>query len=241
MIQKQWRKSTLNYSAISIVIPAYNEEKTIGSVLDETISVMDNLRFPYEIIVVDDGSTDKTGLIASKYKTQLISNKRNRGKGHCIRKAIQNSHGEIIVLIDSDGQHQPKEIPTLIEPLLNGTDVVSGSRFLGKTVISTSRLNRIGNFFFNVSIMVITGRRITDSQTGFRALKRSVIRKLGLKSEGFEIDAEITVKSLRNGFVYEERPITTILRKYQVSRLRLLSDAPKILAAILKSRLNPLP
>ena len=147
MIQKQWRKSTLNYSAITVVIPAYNEEKTIGSVLDETISVMDNLRFPYEIIVVDDGSTDKTGLIASKYKTQLISNKRNRGKGYSIRKAIQGSHGEIIVLLDSDGQHQPKEIPNLIEPLLNGTDVVSGSRFLGKKVTSTSRLNRIGNFF----------------------------------------------------------------------------------------------
>jgi len=231
----------VDYSAISIVIPAYNEEKTIGSVLDETISVMNNLRFPYEIIVVDDGSTDKTGLIASKYKAQLISNKRNRGKGHCIRKAIQNSQGEIIVLLDSDGQHQPKEIPTLIEAILNGTDVVSGSRFMGKAVISTSRLNRIGNFFFNVSIMVITGRRITDSQTGFRALKRSVIRKLCLKSEGFEIDAEITVKTLRNGFVYEERPITATLRKHQVSRLRLLSDGPKILRAIIESRLNPRP
>jgi glycosyltransferase involved in cell wall biosynthesis len=222
-------------SAVTVIIPAYNEEKTIGNVISETTSIMDGLDVPYEIIVIDDGSTDKTGQIASNYKAIVLSNKKNYGKGYSLRKALQHAQGDIIVTIDSDGEHKPKEIPDLLEPLFNGTDIVSGSRFLGNQRRATTKLNQIGNFFFNAIIMTLTGKRVTDSQTGFRAIKRRVLETLNLESDGYEIEAEITIKGLRNGFIFKEKPITVERRKYSISRLNVLFDGTRILKAIFKA------
>jgi glycosyltransferase involved in cell wall biosynthesis len=222
-------------SVISVVIPAYNEEKTIGNVISETISVMESLKLPYEIIVVNDGSTDTTGQIAARYKAIVLSNGKNRGKGYALRKGFQYAKGDIIVSIDSDGAHKPKEIPDLVNPLLNGFDIVAGSRFLGRRRDSISRLNLLGNFLFNITIMILTRKRVTDSQTGFRAFKKEFLQKISLESCSYEIEAEITVKGLRNGFVFKEIPISCNKRKYNISKLKILSDGTKILRAILKS------
>lgn len=222
-------------SAVTVIIPAYNEEKTIGNVIHDTASVMDGLDMPYEIIVIDDGSTDKTRQIASNHKATVLSNKKNYGKGYSLRRALHYANGDIIVTIDSDGEHKPKEIPDLLEPLFNGTDIVAGSRFLGTQRHATKNLNQIGNFLFNATIMTLTGKLITDSQTGFRAIKRHVLEMLNLESNGYEIEAEITVKGLRNGFVFEEKPITVERRKYNISKLKLLSDGTRILRTILKA------
>jgi glycosyltransferase involved in cell wall biosynthesis len=220
-------------SAVSVVIPAYNEEKTIGHVIKETISVMGSLGVPYEVIIVDDGSSDGTGRIAATYKATVLKNETNRGKGYAVRRGFRQAQGDIVVTLDSDGAHSPKEIPELINPLFNGTDIVGGSRFLGKGSYTTSRLNRIGNFMFNMAIATLTRKRVTDSQTGFRAIKREILQKLNLASSGYEIETEITVKSLKNGFTFEERPITCKRRKHSTSKLRILSDGTKILKTIL--------
>jgi len=222
-------------SVVTVVIPAYNEERTIGNVISETTSIMNGLDVPYEIIVVDDGSTDKTGQIASSHKVIVLSNNKNFGKGYALRKAFQYSTGDIIVTIDSDGEHKPKEIPDLVEPLFNGTDIVAGSRFLGSQRGVTTRLNLIGNLFFNATIMTLTGKRITDSQTGFRAIKRSVLQKLNLSSDGYEIESEITVKSLKNEFTFTEAPISVERRKHNISKIRLLKDGARILKTIFKA------
>jgi glycosyltransferase involved in cell wall biosynthesis len=227
-------------SAVTVIIPACNEAKTIDNVLSETAAIMNGLELPYEIIVVDDGSTDKTGRIASTHKVTVLSNEKNCGKGYSLRRALQHANGDIIVTIDSDGEHSPKEIPDLIEPLFNGTDIVAGSRFLGSNMEVTARINKIGNMLFNIVIMTLTRKRVTDSQTGFRALKREVIDKLNLESDGYEIETEITVKSLKNGFVFKETPISVERRKYSISRIRLLSDGTKILRTILKANFSKL-
>jgi hypothetical protein len=114
---------------------------------------------------------------------------------------------------------------------------VAGSRFLGRQRWATKKLNLIGNFLFNATIMTLTGKVITDSQTGFRAIKRHVLETLNLESDGYEIEAEITVKGLRNGFTFKEKPITVERRKYNVSKLKLLSDGTRILKTILKAGL----
>jgi glycosyltransferase involved in cell wall biosynthesis len=228
----------MNRSAVTVVIPAYNEEKTIGDVISETALIMNGLNMPYEIIVVDDGSTDKTGQIASTYKAIVLSNNKNRGKGYALRRALQHASGDIIVTMDSDGEHEPKEIPDLIEPLFNGTDIVAGSRFLGSQRRATTNLNIIGNFFFNATIMTLTGKRVTDSQTGFRAIKRSVLQKLNLNSDGYEIESEITVKSLKNGFTFKETPISVERRKYNISKIRLLQDGTRILKTIIQANFS---
>jgi len=226
----------MHRSAVTVVIPAYNEEETIGNVIFDTTSIMDGMGVPYEIIVVDDGSTDKTGQIASTHKAIVLSNKTNHGKGYALRRALQHATGDIVVTIDSDGEHKPKEIPDLIEPLFNGTDIVAGSRFLGSQRRATTHLNLIGNFLFNAAIMTLTGKVVTDSQTGFRAVKRNVLDQLNLESDGYEIEAEITVKGLRNGFSFKETPITVERRKYNVSKLKLLSDGARIMKTILKAK-----
>jgi glycosyltransferase involved in cell wall biosynthesis len=224
-------------SSVSVIIPAYNEQKTIGHVIEETISVMDSLGAPYEIIIVDDGSTDRTGQVATTYKATVLTNERNRGKGYAMRRGFEQATGDIIVTLDADGEHSPKEIPDLLSPLSNGTDIVGGSRFLGNNAYSTTKLNRLGNFIFNMAIATLTGTRVTDSQTGFRALKKEVLQKLNLASSGYEIETEITVKGLKNGFTFEEKPISCKQRQYSVSKLRILSDGAKILRTILEANL----
>jgi glycosyltransferase involved in cell wall biosynthesis len=222
-------------SPVSVIIPAYNEEKTIGNVIGETINVMDNRDLPYEIIVVDDGSTDKTGRIASQYKATLLTNKTNMGKGYCLRRGFQRANGDIIVTIDSDGEHQPKEIVDLLEPILNGIDLVAGSRFLGESRNFTTRLNGIGNNLFNISIKLLTGTQITDSQSGFRAIKKEVLDAINLESDGYEIETEITVKSIMKGFRFQERPITCQRRRYSTSKIKILKDGTKIVKTIISS------
>jgi hypothetical protein len=137
--------------------------------------------------------------------------------------------------VDADGAHNPKEIPDLINPLFNGVDIVAGSRFLGNEKDHTSKLNIVGNYIINAIIMAFTRRMITDSQTGLRAFKKEFLQKISLESEGYEIETEITVKSLKNGFKLKEIPISCKRRKYNASKLKILPDGLKILKTILKS------
>ena len=198
--------------SISIIIPAFNEGKTIGDVISRVTAIMENLRIPHEVVVVDDGSTDETKRVALASNAIVIGDGRNHGKGYAMRRAFCQARGEIIVTIDADGEHRPEEIPQLIYPLYNGTDIVGGSRFLGDGKNFTTRLNIIGNKLLNLAIMMMTGKYVTDSQTGFRAFKKTFLNQITLTSNGFEIETEITVKGLRNGFKLEEIPILCLRR-----------------------------
>jgi glycosyltransferase involved in cell wall biosynthesis len=225
----------MSRSVVSIVIPAYNEEQTIGEVIEETIAVLDSIHLPYEIIVVDDGSTDKTREVAFRHKAIVLHRDDNRGKGNAIRKGLQFAQGYIIDTIDSDGSHRAKEIPDLIRPLHSGADIVAGSRFLGRNRQFTSEINKVGNQMMNTTIKILTGREVTDSQTGFRAFKREFLNHVTLESDGFDIESEITIKGLRNGFKFEEIPITCEPRLYDISKVRRLSDGLKIMKTIIRS------
>jgi glycosyltransferase involved in cell wall biosynthesis len=228
----------MHQSVISVVIPAYNEERTIGNVVSETILVMESIEMPYEILVVDDGSIDMTRQIATRYKATVLSNGKNQGKGYALRKGFQYAQGDIIVTVDADGSHKPKEIPNLIQPLFHGVDITAGSRFLGLGKDSTSRLNRIGNILFNIVIMILTGKLITDSQTGFRAFKKYALQDIDLRSNGYEIETELTVKGLKNSYVVQEVPICCEKRQSGRSRIRILFDGLRILRTILKANFS---
>jgi len=229
----------MNNLTVSVVIPAYNEEKNIGDILLRTNATLGTIGVPYEIIVVDDGSVDETRLLAMKYKATVLSNGTNRGKGYALKKGIQNANGSMLVTMDADGSHRPEEIPKLIVPLVNGADVVFGSRFIWKQEHdSTKKLHIVGNELFNLLIALLTGKRVTDSQTGFRAYKKRILEEIEITSCGYEVETELTVKSLRNGYAIHEEPVTFQRRKDGSSHLNPLFDGIKILKTIVKVSMN---
>ena len=229
----------MNSLSISVVIPAYNEEKNIEDVLLRTKATMKALQFPHEIIVVDDGSTDKTRSLAAKHKVTIVKNGRNQGKGRALRMGFEKATGDILVTMDADGSHRPEEIKKLIVPLLNGADFVMGSRFIGKRKKdAVKRLHILGNHLFNVMIFILTKRRITDSQTGFRAFTKKVCKELKITSKGYTVETELTVKALKNGYSVQEEQITCEKRREGCSHLNPLVDGFKILKTIIKSALT---
>jgi glycosyltransferase involved in cell wall biosynthesis len=229
-------------STVSVVIPAYNEGKTLGSVIERAHSVLRDLGVPYEILVVDDGSTDETARVASRSGAVLVSNGVNRGKGHSLLMGIEKSKGSIVVTMDADGSHQPEEIPKLLLPILrrnSRTDAVIGSRFLGELEESAmSNLHFFGNKIINLVIKILTGQGITDSQSGFRAYRRGIFDSTRVKSTGFDIETELTIKALVNGFMLKEVPITCTKRADSVSRLNTFKDGFAIFRTIFESALS---
>jgi glycosyltransferase involved in cell wall biosynthesis len=229
-------------STISVVIPAYNEEKTVGSVVQRAHRILRDLEIPYEIIVVDDGSTDGTARIASQSGVVLVSNGVNRGKGHSLCIGIGKSKGSIIVTMDADGAHQPEEIPKLLLPILRRNpciDAVIGSRFLGDLEESAmSNLHFAGNKIINLVIKMLTGQWVTDSQSGFRAYRREIFDSTKIKSKGFDVESELTIKALTNGFKLTEVPITCVGRVDSDSKLNTFRDGFAIFRTIFESSLS---
>ncbi len=225
---------------ISVVIPAFNEEKTIEVILSRTLKTLEAIQFPFEVIVVDDGSIDKTAHLAYQSKVTVLVNGENQGKGHALQKGFRHAKGDILITMDADGSHRPEDLRKLVVPLLNGADVVFGSRFIDKGESNaTKKLHLFGNRLFNLLIRLLTKKRITDSQTGFRGYKKKIIEQIEITSYGYDVETELTVKSLKNGYVVVEEPITFEKRKDGISHLHPLNDGFKILKAILLAALKP--
>lgn len=226
---------------VSVVIPAFNEESTIGDVILKVQTASGLGSVTYEIVVVDDGSVDKTGVVAKSHNARVIRNWRNRGKGVALRRGFESALGDIIITIDADGSHDPRDIGKLVRPILDGADVVLGCRFLdGRSRETTTRLNVFGNYVINFVIWLLTGKRINDSQTGFRAFRKSALQEVRVTTEGFQVETELTVKMLMNGNDVREVPIVIRKRINGVSRLRPLRDGFLIFWAIMKATVETL-
>jgi len=230
----------MSVPVVSVIIPAFNEDRTIGDLIRKVQTAAGSSSVPYEIVVVDDGSSDKTGIVARSHNVRIVCNGKNRGKGAALRKGFECALGDIIVTIDADGSHDPRDIVKLIRPILNGADVVLGSRFLdiqGRT--TTTRLNFLGNSIINFLIWLITGKRISDSQTGFRAYRKKVLKEIGVSADGFQVETELTLKVLMNGNDVREVPIAIKRRAVGTSRLNPLNDGLRILMVILRAVAEP--
>lgn len=189
---------------ITILVPVFNEEATIGVVLDH----LRDLHFEREVIVIDDGSTDETSAIVRGHDSQLVIEHlpENRGKGAAIRRGIELATGDIFVVQDADLEVLPANIEALVAPIITGVaDAVYGSRFLeqaGHVPLSRRLANRLLTAFTNR----LYGTRLTDMETAHKAIRTDVLRALDLVSERFEIEVELTAKLARCGARIAEVP-----------------------------------
>ena len=219
---------------LSIIIPVYNEELTVGNIIDRVKKVMQQTGLKHEIIVVDDCSYDKSLESAKKHSVKIFTLKEHLGKGYALRAGFAKARGDIIITIDSDGSHRPEELPRVLAPILQDkADLVIGSRYLNQKNVAARKLNAFGVQIFNFLIQLLTGVAVTDSQSGYRAMKREVLKNQKLKSGGYEIESEMLVKTAKKGFRVTEVPISFEQRTYGRSGVDPMVDGSKILLSII--------
>lgn len=192
---------------VSIVVPCYNEEETIGVVIDRITHVPMNCE--KEIIVVDDGSTDGSCQVLEKIDgIKFIKHEKNMGKGASLKRGFKEATGDIIVIQDADLEYAPEEIPKLIQPIIDGkADVVYGSRFLGKHA-GMSQSHYLGNKILSFFTRVLCNAEITDVMTGHKAFRKSLLDKIPVNETGFGFETEITAKMARLKARFKEIPIS---------------------------------
>ena len=215
---------------VSVIVPAYQEADAIGEVVANVHRVMKTLDFPYEIIGVDDGSKDGTGQRAGDAGARVLVHPYNIGNGAAVKTGIRYANGEILVMLDADGQHAPEEIPRLLEKL-GSYDMVVGARTGdSETSLHRSLANRIYNRFASY----MCGNKIEDLTSGFRAIKVHIARQfVSLLPNTFSYPTTLTMAIVRSGYSLAHVPVKAFRRQGR-SKIRLFRDGSRFLLIILK-------
>jgi glycosyltransferase involved in cell wall biosynthesis len=227
---------------LSIVIPAYNEARTIGTVLGRVLAL--DLPTPYEVIVVDDGSRDETFEVVGRVaegdtRVRPVRLAANAGKGSAIRHGASLARGDVLVVQDADLEVDPAEIPKLLAPILDGrADVVFGSRFLGQPFEWS--VGYLANFALTQLTNVLFLARLTDMETAHKMMKTAVFRGLRLEGQRFEIEPELTAKLLRCGHRIHEVPIGYVRRNRKEGKKIGWRDGLSAMATLARCRVIPM-
>jgi glycosyltransferase involved in cell wall biosynthesis len=189
---------------IVIVVPVYNEEKYLVSFLK------DLTKTGFEIVVVDDGSTDSSYEIIQKFKVHSLRHEVNLGKGSSMKtgaEAAFNLGADAIIFMDADGQHKVEDLPEFIEKIKEGNEVVLGSRNLG---LEVPLIRFLGNKFASVLINVLFSIYVSDLLCGFRAITKKAYKKMNLESQGYGVETEMVIKVKQYKLKYCEVPVATV-------------------------------
>ncbi|MEW6040342.1 MAG: glycosyltransferase family 2 protein [Elusimicrobiota bacterium] len=216
---------------LSIIVPAYNENKTITDV----INALKSLNIDKEIIIVDDGSTDDTRKVLSGLNgVQVIFHEKNQGKGAAIQTGLVAASGDVVLIQDADLEYNPQDIPSLVKRFSQGdVDAVFGSRFLKENPNIYKRY-LFGNKFLTFLINLLYGSSYTDTYTGYKMIKRDVFKTLNVSSSRYEMEAEISIKLKKLGYKVEEVPINYKPRTLKEGKKIGWRDALLGIATILK-------
>ncbi len=221
---------------LSVLIPVYNEERTI----DEILRLVTGEPTEKEVVVVDDGSTDGT---REKLKAwdgrdgvRVLFQPGNQGKGKAVAAALAAARGEILLIQDADLEYDPAEYPILLRPIESGrADVVFGSRFIGSSEHRVQNFwHQQGNRLLTLISNVLTGLNLSDMATCYKAFHRRVVPSLDLQSPGFGIDAEITAKVARAGFRIFEVPVSYFGRSQAEGKKIRLKDGFSAISALVR-------
>ncbi|HIO50709.1 TPA: glycosyltransferase family 2 protein [Candidatus Poribacteria bacterium] len=204
---------------VCLLLPAYNEAKTIGQVVREASE------FVNDILVIDDGSVDKTAQIAEEAGGKVIKHSTNLGKGMALRTGfdyVSQKGYDLIATMDSDGQHQPSDLPRFIDYFKNNKpDIIIGARIHDR--IKMPRHRRFNNWLVSSVGSVLCGQEVKDFQSGFRLIRTEVLRSVELHTERYETESELLIKAGRIGFKIQSIPINTIYNA-EVSNIKPLRE-----------------
>jgi len=200
---------------LSILIPTFNEERTIGQLVERVLAT----RFPieYELLLIDDHSTDRTFAIeralcsrAGSVRVRVLRNRTNKGKGACIRQGIKHATGDFIVVQDGDLEYHPGDLPALLAPLLDGTQglAVFGSRFLGNRWPAGMTLPHfLANKFLTWLTNCLYGLHLTDMECCYKIIPAALVKRIRVRADRFEAEPELVAKLARTGIRIMERPV----------------------------------
>lgn len=215
---------------VSVVIPVYNEAGVIGQVVGDVRNVLEKSGYDYQIIVVDDGSSDDTANEAGNAGAEVLSRPYNNGNGAAVKNGIRHADGDIILMMDGDGQHQAADIPRLIQDL-DRYEMVVGAR---TDQSDTKRHRDIANKVYSTLATYIVGHKVEDLTSGFRAIDGAVARKVAyLFPNGFSYPSTCTISLFRAGYSVKYVPIHTRMR-YGNSKINVVRDGFGFLLILLK-------
>lgn len=204
---------------LSILVPVFNEEATIDGLLERLATV--EFPLPWECVVVDDASSDATQAKLDAWTARnqtplkVLRHEQNRGKGAAVRTAISASSGDVIVVLDADMEYDPVEIPRLVAPILEGkADVVYGNRFHGGPQRVVYFWHYLGNRMLTFLAGMLTNTNLRDMETGYKAFRADILKKLSLRSNRFAFEPEVTMKVARQRCRMYEVPISYYGRTY---------------------------
>lgn len=222
------------FMKIIAVVPAWNEEETVGKVLDGLRQFVD------EMVVVDDGSTDKTGDSASRRGATVVRHTLNRGLGAALKTGFVvalRREADVVVTFDADGQHAPEDVAAVVQPILRGkADAVIGTRLHDRQGMPIFR--RAANFAGNIVTWVLFGVRTTDSQSGFRAFSREAASRLDLKTDRMEVSSEILAEVARLNLRLVHVPIASRYTAYSLSKGQSFTMGIRTLGRLLAHRVR---
>ena len=226
---------------ITFIIPCYNEIKTIKKIIDKIINLK---TIKKEIFVVDDFSTDGSQKIIKKYfknkKIKAIFNKKNSGKGFCIKSVQKKISGDIVVIQDADLEYDPKDVLKLIKPILNSSyKVVYGSRILGKKYFENLEnfshwIRILGNIFLTFFSNIINNQNLTDAHTCYKVFDSKTFKSIKLRENNFNFCPEITTKISNKKIKIYELPISYNGREYKDGKKIKFTDGLKAMTCIIK-------